>query len=116
MDTIEAPTRRPGPGEKSSPRATHLVTPATTTAWSHQVETGNPEPIRSSWLGLFLGRLLQRVCPKNVPNEPCDGCQLRALCKCAQEDFAGAVRVERRVWMVLSACVLVALLMVIFAR
>lgn len=116
METIEASTRRPETGEKCGLCATPVPTPATTTTRSHPAEAGNPQPIRRRWVGLFLGRLLLRICPKDVPNEPCDGCQLRALCKCAQEDFTEAARVERRVWMVLLGCSLVALLMVIFAR
>ena len=58
----------------------------------------------TAWPKVFLGRLVLRVCPSGRAEEPCEGCELRALCKCAQEDFAAAARVERTVWAALAAC------------
>lgn len=55
------------------------------------------------WLGQFAGQTVLRVCPAAHREDPCAGCELRVLCKCAQEDFDAAVRVERRVWTVVAA-------------
>ena len=56
------------------------------------------------WLKLFLGRELLRACPYARGKDPCEGCRLRVLCRCAQENLAAATAVERRVWVVLSVC------------
>lgn len=56
------------------------------------------------WLGQFAGQSILRVCPAAHREDPCAGCELRVLCRCAQEDFNAAARVERRVWIVLAAC------------
>jgi len=71
-------------------------------------------PVQSSrrrhWLSLFLGRVISRVCPSVPAIGECTGCRLRALCKCAQDDFLAAARVENRVWAVVAACAVVILL------
>ena len=64
----------------------------------------------TEWLKVFLGRTILRVCPSGRSAEPCEGCELRVFCKCAQEDFLRAARVERTVWAVLLACGVVAIL------
>ena len=72
-----------------------------------------PRGGRSQWMEwpkIFLGRTILRVCPRGRSEEPCEGCELRVLCKCAQEDFLRAARVERTVWAVLLACGVVAIL------
>ncbi len=56
------------------------------------------------WLGQFAGRSILRICPAAHREEPCAGCELRALCKCAQEDLVAAARVEKNVWALLAAC------------
>ena len=56
------------------------------------------------WLGQFAGQTVLRVCPAAHRADPCAGCELRVLCKCAQEDSAASARVEQRVWTVLAAC------------
>ena len=68
----------------------------------------------TAWPKVFLGRLVLRVCPSGRAEEPCEGCELRALCKCAQDDFAAAARVERTVWAVLLACGVVTILCWLF--
>jgi len=56
------------------------------------------------WVGQFAGQSLLRVCPAAHREEPCAGCELRAVCKCAQDDMAAAARVEKNVWALLAAC------------
>jgi hypothetical protein len=73
----------------------------------HGPDTASRRSGRSRWTGwpkIFLGQTILRVCPSGRSEEPCEGCELRALCKCAQTDFLQAARVERTVWAVLSAC------------
>jgi len=60
--------------------------------------------ILPGWLGQFAGRTVLRVCPAAHREDPCAGCELRVLCKCAQEDLTAAALVEKRVWIVLAAC------------
>ncbi len=67
------------------------------------------------WLNLFLGRELLRVCPYAHKDEPCTGCRLRALCKCAQDNLVAAATIERRVWGVLALCGAAAILYAAFA-
>ena len=83
-------------------------TSATVTTCPPASASGGLRPPR--WLGIFLGRLVLRVCPANRPAEPCDGCHLRALCRCAHDNHVEAARVEARVWAVIAACGLGALL------
>jgi hypothetical protein len=67
------------------------------------------------WLSVFLGRELLRVCPYAHKDEPCRGCRLRALCRCAQENLASAAAIEKRVWAVLAVCGAAAILYAAFA-
>ena len=69
---------------------------------------------RPRWLGIFLGRIILRVCPDNRPSEPCEGCHLRALCKCAQDHHFEAAAIEMKVWTMLLAASLGALLLWLF--
>jgi len=94
---------------EGSERVTSGETSPTVTASTCATGPTSRKVFGPRWLGIFLGQLVLRVCPENRPEEPCDGCQLRALCKCAQDDFAAAARIEKRVWAVLAACCLVAL-------
>lgn len=61
-------------------------------------------PFLPRWLELFLGRQLLRFCPEAKQIEDCEGCELRALCGCAHQEFLQAAAVERRVWAVLVGC------------
>ena len=67
-----------------------------------------PEPALPAyvprWLGMFLGKQLLRVCPSARRIMPCEGCELRVLCKCAQEQLRAAAAIEHRIWMALAAC------------
>jgi len=51
-----------------------------------------------------LGRLILRICSSGRKECRNESCQLRALCKCAMDDFRAATVVERRVWVILAAC------------
>jgi len=55
-------------------------------------------------LAWLLGTLVLRSCPAARNVQTCEGCHLRVLCRCAQEDFRAGVAVERRVWAVLTVC------------
>jgi len=59
-------------------------------------------PGPSGWLRLFLGRQVLRLCAKGSAVEICDGCGLRPLCKCANDQLEEAAAIERRVWAVLA--------------
>lgn len=109
MDIDKAPRSRPTGEREGSEGVTRVTTLATATTPVCMAAPTDGKVFRPRWLGIFLGRLVLRVCPENRPEEPCDGCHLRALCKCAQDDFTAAARVEKRVWAVLVACCLVAL-------
>lgn len=69
---------------------------------------------RPRWLGITLGRIILRVCPDNRRSEPCEGCQLRVLCKCAQDHHHEAAAIEMKVWSILLASSLGALLFWLF--
>ena len=56
------------------------------------------------WLGLFLGRQFLRFCSSGSKFEVCEGCDLRAMCKCAHEQMLKAAAVERKVWAMLASC------------
>lgn len=56
------------------------------------------------WLARPLGSLALRACPIARDSEICKGCHLRALCKCAQEDFLARSTSERWIWLVLTLC------------
>ena len=94
----------------SEPGGKQLATqerPTTPVRHSHtHVHQHNSAGVRfiPRWVGQFLGRETLRVCPEAAKSDPCEGCALRVLCKCAQEDWESACRVERRVWMVIIAC------------
>ncbi len=80
------------------------VTGIETTAVVLECNTPPEKASRPRWLNLFLGREVLRVCPYAHKDEPCQGCRLRVLCRCAQENLAAAAVVERRVWVVLAIC------------
>ena len=104
METDKTPESRPKAERECGECVTKEASPATSAAQACPAAPTSVQGFRPRWLGAFLGRLVLRVCPENRPEEPCDGCHLRALCKCAQDDFLAAARIERRVWAVLAAC------------
>ncbi len=67
---------------------------------------GSAAPFRP--LRLFVGRQLRRVCPVKERAGICEHCRFRALCRCAQTDFAAAL--EAKIWVTLAACGGVAIL------
>ncbi len=85
------------------------------TAVGRESSAGMGQRKGSRWLKLFLGRELLRVCPYARGRDPCEGCRLRVLCRCAQEDLAAAAAVERRVWVILSVCGAAAILYAVFS-
>jgi hypothetical protein len=56
------------------------------------------------WLGLFLGKQFLRFCSSGSKYETCEGCDLRAMCKCAHEQMLQAAAIERKVWAMLASC------------
>lgn len=69
----------------------------------------------SRWLCSLLARQFLRFCPVRDRVEICEGCHLRALCKCAQEDILAASAGERRFWFALAVSGAVAILLALFA-
>jgi len=63
---------------------------------------GEPRKSALRLLRLLLGRLILRACPSGSEVNVCEGCHLRALCKCAHEDFRAAATVERRFWAIMA--------------
>lgn len=110
MDNDKAPRSRPTDERECRECVTGVETPATATTSACTAEPTGGQVFWPRWLGVFLGRMVLRVCPQNIPEEPCEGCHLRALCKCAQDNFLEAASIEKKVWAVLVACGLGALL------
>ncbi len=48
------------------------------------------------------GQIILDTCPADRTSDDCEGCHLRALCKCAYTDFLASAATEQRVWIVLA--------------
>ena len=56
------------------------------------------------------GQIILDTCPANRTRDDCEGCHLRALCRCAYADFRAAGAREQRVWVVLALSATVTIL------
>lgn len=65
------------------------------------------------WLLRLTGRALVKGCPRKIVI--CEECHLRALCKCAHDDFVAGVGTENKVWNVICICALAAIVYVVMA-
>lgn len=63
-----------------------------------------PRIAQPRWWQQQTGRLVLRACPSGDKPDACEGCQLRALCRCAHEDWQKACRLESRFWAVIAIC------------
>ena len=60
------------------------------------------------------GQIVLDTCSGNRTSDACEGCHLRALCRCAYADFLGASAREQRVWIVLALSAAVTILYAVY--
>jgi hypothetical protein len=68
---------------------------------------------RTTWLESLLrhaGKAILALCPQGA--EPChkQKCDLQPFCDCARGDFSAAAKLESRLWLALSICGVVLLI------
>src|SRR6266496_3696394 len=85
----------------NAPKSATSVTPTSNAATTTALPRG---------LARFLGTWALRSCLATRNSQTCEGCHLRVLCRCAQEDFRVDVAIEQKVWAVLTLCAGVSIL------
>jgi hypothetical protein len=73
-----------------------------------------PKVSSPSRLARLLGLVVLRACPAACNLSTCQDCHLRALCKCAQQDFEASTALEQKIWAGLTLCVVIAVLYAIY--